>query len=79
MILVFDLASVLDFLYNVHWVIDSHPPPHPTPPPSKIPPSLFRQAPSLNLQTVKASPPFLVIPPIYWFFVKPSPSKNRIF
>ena len=33
MILVFDLASVLDFLYNVHWVIDSHPPPHPPPPP----------------------------------------------
>ena len=75
MILVFDLASILDFLYSVHWVIDSHRPA----PPSKIPPSLFRQAPSLNLQTVKASPPFLVIPPIYWFFVKPSPSKNRIF
>lgn len=45
MILVFDLASVLDFLYNVYWVIDSQPPPHP-PPPSKIPPSLFRYAPT---------------------------------
>ena len=54
MILVFDLASILDFLYSVHWVIDSPPPP----PPLKIPPSLFRQTPSLNLQTVKASPPF---------------------
>ena len=55
MILVFDLASILDFLYSVHWVIDS-PPPRPSP--LKIPPSLFRQTPSLNLQTVKASPPF---------------------
>ena len=45
MILVFDLASVLDFLYNVHWVIDSHPPPHPPHPPQKYHPLFFVKPP----------------------------------
>ena len=44
MILVFDLASVLDLLYNVHWVIDSHPPP-PPPPPQKYHPLFFVKPP----------------------------------
>ena len=44
MILVFDLASVLDFLYNVYWVIDSHPPPNP-PPPQKYHPLFFVKPP----------------------------------
>ena len=44
-----------------------------------ITPPLSCQAPPLNLQTVKAAP-FLGNPPLYWFFVNPSPPpKSRIF
>ena len=43
------------------------------------PPLSCQAPPPLNLQTVKAAP-FLGNPPLYWFFVKPSPPpKSRIF
>ena len=47
--------------------------------PLKNHPSSFLPSPPLNLQTVKAAP-FLGNPPLYWFFVNPSPPpKSRIF
>ena len=44
------------------------------------PPLSCQAPPPLNLQTVKAAP-FLGNPPLYWFFVNPSPPppKSRIF
>ena len=58
MILVFDLASVLDFLYNVYWVIDSHPPPHPPPPPLKNTTLSFSSSPLLKFANCQSLSPF---------------------
>ena len=55
MILVFDLASVLDLLYNVHWVIDSHPPP---PPPLKNTTLSFSSSPLLKFANCQSLSPF---------------------
>ena len=56
--------------HSVHWGVN--------PPAPANPPPLFFSKPPSNLQTAQA-PIFRQFPPIFCFFVKPSPPKNGIF